>query len=86
MPIPGGLNNLAQVLVLGIPTQFSFNLLRAGHQDSGIAWPAVNGCDVDSLSSHFGSRVNNLPDGVADAVAQVICAASRRALTMWVPI
>ena len=71
MPLPGGGDDGAQVIVLGLPAQHLHRLLRGGDELGGIAGPAGRDLRGDGVAGDAPGHVDDLLHREAHAVAQV---------------
>ncbi len=72
MPIPGCLDDGAQVGVLGLPVEVVVDRFAAGDEDIGIARAAVADCGGDGMAGDFTGGLDDFFNAVTTAVAQII--------------
>ena len=72
MPIPCGLNDGFQIVVLGLPAQFCRDPLGTGNQYCWIPRPSVSFYPFDGPAHHFFHHVDNFPDAETGSVAQIV--------------
>src|SRR5262245_53044705 len=78
VPVPGGLDDAAQVGVAGLPSQFALYLRRRRDRLGRIAGPARAFLDGDWFTSHLLGGADHLADAVSLADAEVVAEALAR--------
>ena len=72
MPFPGGGDDVFQFRIFRLPAQLLDGLVRCGHQPGRVAGAARFFHRRNFFAAHLFAHLDDLADGVAVAVAQVV--------------
>src|ERR1700753_103478 len=72
MPLPRCADDVVELGVFRLPTEFGFDFCRAGDQHGGVAGATRELLDGYRMSGYSPSRLHDLPHGKTLAVSQVV--------------